>query len=226
MASTKKPLKKSKSKLTPRKKKSSSWSKSGLSVLSKNSGRLKALLSPYIFSAFSILLILAGAALIFMASTSSLNLDWKHPYIEKVQTAGKAAKVSQKPATLYIPKLNRVLNVSDGEVVNNRWTISQTGVSYLKTTPAPGSKGNSVLYGHNLKNILGDLYLLQNGDSIYVVAQSGEFVKYQVFETKEVTPDSIEILDNANDSRLTVYTCSGFLDTARFVVVARQTNYI
>lgn len=212
MASTKKPHKKSKSKLTSRPK--------------KFTGRYRELISPYIFSAFSILLILIGAALIFMASTSSLNLDWKHPFLpKKTELINQISQPLPKPQTLYIPKLSRTLQISEGTVLGNRWTISPTGVSYLATSAAPGS-GNSVIYGHNLANILGDLYLVQNGDPIYVVLSTGNIVKYQVFEQKEVTPETVGILDPSEDSLLTVYTCSGFLDTARFVVVAKQTNFI
>ena len=41
---------------------------------------------------------------------------------------------------------------------------------------------------------------------------------------KEVKPNAVEILESADDSRLTIYTCSGFLDTARFVVVAKKAS--
>ncbi|MBI3341892.1 sortase, partial [Candidatus Curtissbacteria bacterium] len=51
---------------------------------------------------------------------------------------------------------------------------------------------------------------------------SGKIVKYQVSDEKEVTPESIDIINATTDSRLTVYTCSGFLDSARFVVIAKQ----
>lgn len=213
MARPNKPNKKGKNKLGP------SQKKLGPGITAK----VRSIAKNILLTALPILTIVTGATLIFIASTSSLNLDWKHPFLaEKTPVVDNTGKISRKPATLYIPKLNRVLAVSDGEFVGDRWTISQTGVSYLKTTPAPGSKGNSVLYGHNLSNVLGDMYLLQNGDSVYVVSQNGALVKYQVSEIKEVTPDSVEILNNSKDFRLTLYTCSGFLDTARFVVIAKQ----
>ncbi len=175
----------------------------------------------------SVTLILVGSALIFGASTTSLGLDLKHPFLKpKTQTAAQVFVPSKEPATLYIPKLSRTLAVSEGEVVNDRWSIAPSGVSYLKTSAAPGNVGNSVLYGHNRQNILGDLYLVKKGDNIYIVVKSGNIVKYEVTETKEVTPESVEILNSSADSRLTLYTCSGFLDSARFVVIAKQTNFI
>ncbi|OGD99509.1 hypothetical protein A3H87_04405 [Candidatus Curtissbacteria bacterium RIFCSPLOWO2_02_FULL_42_37] len=132
----------------------------------------------------------------------------------------------EKPAKLYIPRLAKILYISDGQVVDNRWTISETGVSYLTTSAIPGQVGNSVIYGHNRNEILGDLPQVVDGDPIYVILESGDFVKYQVAETKVIQPSQVEILNQSADSRLTIYTCTGFLDTARFVVVARQVGLI
>lgn len=165
-------------------------------------------------------LILFGSVFIFWASAGFINAPF---FLNPVKTLAPAGfSVEQNaPKTLYIPKIGKVLAISPGQVVDNRWVISETGVSYLTTTPLPGSSGNSVLYGHNKWDILGRLVDLKPGDIIYVVSQKGDIAKYTVFETKEVTPNQVEILNNTSDSRLTIYTCTGFLDSARFVVVAR-----
>ena len=155
-----------------------------------------------------------------------MGLDLSHPFLEQEQKLQSPESFKPQPSLLYIPALSRKLSISEGTVVNNRWTLSPTGVSFYSYSATPGNGGNSVIYGHNLANILGDLYLVQNGDPIYVVLTTGDIVKYRVTEEKEVTPQSIEILSQSNDSRLTVYTCSGFLDSARFVVVAKQTEFI
>lgn len=187
--------------------------KSGLKVILK-----KALLSQI----SSFVTIILGAVLIFMASTSFLNLDLKHPFLSKpvVEIA------SIRPIRLYIPKLNKALAIEVGEVVDNRWSISQTGVSFYKDSALPGSNGNSVIYGHNLKNILGDLPNLTNEDKIYIILSDGSFAKYEVFNKKAIKPDQVEILNQTQDSRLTIYTCSGFLDAARYVVVAKLQNAV
>ena len=129
-----------------------------------------------------------------------------------------------KPAKLYIPKLAKILYVSDGYVADNRWTVSQTGVSFLTTSALPGKRGNSVIYGHNLKDILGGLPTLAIGDHIYVTLTNGEIIRYEVSEKKEIKPTQVEILNDSKDYRLTIYTCSGFLDQSRFVVIAKQVS--
>lgn len=166
-------------------------------------------------------LILLGVVLIFLGAFDSLNLSNS---INKSKE-GAAQEVSDpvtKPAQLYIPKLAKVLEISDGEVIDNRWTVAESGVSYLTTSAMPGNIGNSVMYGHNKAKILGGLPYVVKGDPIYVVMTDGRSIRYEVFETKQIKPTQVEILNQSEDSRLTIYTCSGFLDTARFVVISKQ----
>lgn len=125
------------------------------------------------------------------------------------------------PNTLYIPKLARVVNVVDGQFANGRWTVSRTEVSYYVSSAVPGNRGNSVFYGHNWANILGGLDKLTRGDQVYVLMASGDFVKYEVFDTFEVWPSQVEILNPSTDGRLTIYTCKGLFNEKRLVVIAK-----
>ena len=120
----------------------------------------------------------------------------------------------------------RILYISDGYVQGDRWATSQTGVSYLITSALPGKTGNTVMYGHNTVDILGGLWRVHEGDYIYVVLTNGDFIKYQVAERREIDPTQIDIINPSNDSKLTLYTCSGFLDTARFVIIGKQVQEI
>lgn len=126
-----------------------------------------------------------------------------------------------QPVKISIPTLGRTLDVTGGHYVNNRWTVSEAGVSFLTTSALPGQTGNSVFYGHNRTKILGGLPNIKNGDSIFVNTQSGNMFEYIVFETETVKPTKVEILSQTKDKRLTIYTCEGFLDQARFVAYAR-----
>ena len=167
----------------------------------------------------SLFLIIFGAAILVYVSFQNVNFVT----IPKPPVNSQSTNQSlPKPTKLYIPKMQKILYVSDGFVQNDKWVIAQTGVSFLTSSAVPGQNGNSVIYGHNTKDILGGLWRVQNGDFIYVVLQDGQFVKYEVFERKEISPTQVEILKNTDDSRLTIYTCSGTLDTARFVIIAQK----
>lgn len=41
------------------------------------------------------------------------------------------------------------LPIVPAQIAGGKWEITKNGVSYLTTSPLPGSEGNSVLYGHN-----------------------------------------------------------------------------
>ena len=176
-------------------------------------------LSPYTRYFFSLFLIILGAGIILFAAINKSVAQ-----IPSQKETSQGSQYLPKPTKLYIPKLAKSLYVSDGYVTDNRWTISETGVSYLTTSAIPGQTGNSVIYGHNRNDILGYLPQVTAGDPIYVVLASGDYVKYQVAETKVIQPSQVEILSQSADARLTIYTCTGFLDQARFVVVAQMTD--
>ena len=175
----------------------------------------------HISRAFAIFLILAGAGLIFWSAFRQ-GYGWQtanqaEPQFNQEQTD----KEAPKPAKIFIPRLEKTLEVSDGFIKDNRWTISKTGVSYLTTSGKLGEAGNVVLYGHNTQDVLGGLWKVQAGDIVEVTDSEGNVHKFEIFERKEVKPNTVEILESTEDSRLTIYTCSGFLDTARFVVIAK-----
>lgn len=165
-------------------------------------------------------LIIFGAGLIFWVTYQHI---WESgpQKISQSQAVEQRIKANSKPTKIYIPKLQRTLDISDGYVENNRWKVATTGVSYLTTSGTIGKVGNAVIYGHNTTNILGGLWMVQTGDFVEVTDNNGKVYKYEIFERKEIKPSEVEILNQTNDARLTIYTCSGFLDSARFVIVGR-----
>ena len=105
-------------------------------------------------------------------------------------------------------------------VNNNVWETTKAGASYITTSPLPGQKGNSVMYGHNWSNIFGNLTKAKIGQEITVTFGNGTIETFEVAYISEVSPEASSILAPSQDNRLTLYTCSGFLDTKRYVVVA------
>ena len=137
---------------------------------------------PYIRILTSLLLVIFGAGILLYASIQKIG------FITKPKVPAQASQDGlqvAKPLKLYIPRMSKMLEVSDGYAQGDRWEVSQTGVSYLTTSALP-RKGNTVIYGHNTKDILGGLWRVQEGDYIYVVLTNGDFVKYQVAQRKEI----------------------------------------
>lgn len=126
-----------------------------------------------------------------------------------------------RPSLIKIDSVNISLPIIPAEIKNNKWEATTQGVSYLKTSAVPGETGNSILYGHNWASLLGNLKKVKPGEKIVVIYSDGTVKEFLVEYSLEVKPDNEDILQNSSDSRITLYTCSGFLDSKRLVVVAK-----
>ncbi len=139
--------------------------------------------------------------------------------VNSVPQASKAA-----PQTVYISRLGIRLNVYEGSIKGSKWEVSSKGITHLSGTPFPGEAGNSVFYGHNWTSLLGKLPDVIPGDLIEVEFDGGVNKSFVVNYIFEVSPNDSSIIEKTKNPQLTIYTCSGFLDTKRFVVVAFPVN--
>lgn len=132
-----------------------------------------------------------------------------------IHTAGEPL-----PESIQIPSISANLSIIPTTIHGKSWETTSNGVSYLKSTPPPGSVGNSVMYGHNWKSLLGNLHQVKPGQKIVITMNDGVKKEFKVEYTAVVDPSQTYIIDNTKDTRVTIYTCTGFLDSKRFVVVA------
>lgn len=123
------------------------------------------------------------------------------------------------PTYIEIPSLYIALPIFPAKIINGEWEATTQGVSYLVHSPVPGEYGNSILYGHNWTNLLGSLPNIKIGDKIIITNAEKKKLTFEVQYTALVTPDEVSILQPSKDNRITLYTCTGFLDSHRFVVV-------
>lgn len=167
----------------------------------------------------SLVLILGGLGLVFFAGTRGFDLSLKNqePSASVVEVKSDFAKIK----SINIPKIKRELTVSDGSFVNGRWEVAAEGVSFYTDSNLPDEGGNTVLYGHNKTRILGGLVDMKEGDRIELKLNNDKVLQYEVSEVKTIKPSEVGILDQTEEHRLTIYTCTGFLDSARFVVFAK-----
>lgn len=129
-------------------------------------------------------------------------------------------RMFSNPARIKSARLGIDLPVEATRISNGTWETSQNAVSYLASSPIPGSQGNSILYGHNWPGLLGKLTKAVPGDIIQVVDGHGSVSTFRIDTTAVLTPKDASVLNNTDDIRITIYTCTGFLDTKRFVATA------
>lgn len=141
--------------------------------------------------------------------------------ISPVQAVENNETLEVKPIGIKINSLNLSLPVIPSEIKNNEWEATTKGVSYLTSSVTPGETGNSILYGHNWASLLGNLRKVKPGEKIAIIYSDGSVKEFLIEYAIEVKPDNGDILQNSSDSRITLYTCSGFLDSKRLVVVAK-----
>lgn len=124
------------------------------------------------------------------------------------------------PSRLVIQTIGVDLPIVPSEIKNKKWSDTKTGVSYLSSSPLPGEEGNSVIYGHNWQGLLGSLPSVTPGDIISIVYSDGSTKDFEIEFTTTVDPSQTGVLASSKQKRLTVYTCTGFLDSKRFVATA------
>lgn len=125
-----------------------------------------------------------------------------------------------RPSKVIIDSAKIDIPVTQSEIVSDVWEIADSGASFLKGSSAPGFGGNIVIYGHNKNAIFGRLKTIKKDDEITLLNENGEMFKYKVSEILTVNPDQIEVVSPTNYEVLTIYTCTGFLDSKRLVVKA------
>ncbi|MEK7581475.1 MAG: sortase [Patescibacteria group bacterium] len=170
---------------------------------------------------FSIFLILLGVVLVGYAASKNFDFNIQRSNNPTTQQPVTTRTQFSKIKSISIPKIERDLAVSDGKFENGRWEVAAEGVSFYTQSALPEAGGNTVLYGHNKARILGGLVDMRKGDMIELRLENGELRNYEVTETKTIKPTDVSILSTSTDTILTIYTCSGFLDTSRFVVLAK-----
>lgn len=137
------------------------------------------------------------------------------------QAAIQSTKNIDIPVEIIIPSVQIDLNVDPGEIKNGVWLISGSGATFLNTSAAPGSGGNTVIYGHNLKKIFANLPYLSIGQKISVKTKSGKIYNYVADQKYFVGPDRVDLVSPTNTDELTIYTCWGLFDSQRALVVAK-----
>lgn len=170
-------------------------------------------------------LIVTGSAMIF-ASLYLYSLRLKptrlaiSSYTAPFVAADEKVQPAKQPVGIKIARVGVELPIIPSKITDSKWETSAEGVSFLMTSPIPGEQGNSILYGHNWENLLGPLVRVEPGDTIEIIYIDGSSRSFRIEYTATVPENQIGILNETSDVRLTIYTCTGFLDSERFVAVA------
>ncbi len=132
---------------------------------------------------------------------------------------------AQKPASAAVPlriTVGERINVPIVEAgrVNGVWGISDTSANHVHQSAQPGQQGNIVIYGHNLNTIFGYLVDAKVGTLVKIYTTDGKAYQYKISDIHVVSPSQTDLLKPTEVETLTLYTCTGLLDSLRFVARA------
>ncbi|PWU22493.1 hypothetical protein C5B42_05760 [Candidatus Cerribacteria bacterium 'Amazon FNV 2010 28 9'] len=168
-------------------------------------------------------LLCIGIGLLFMGY-SGVHFSLEH---RALVLSASEVKTYQQVAPVHVPTPTHIfikwfidVDVSNAALVDGQWAVSPTTASYLVQSAAPGQRGNIIIYGHNLRSIMGNIRALKGGERVVVTTEDGAIHTYRVTQTTEVDPSDVRLLQPTKTETLTLYTCSGLLDSKRFIVRA------
>lgn len=154
----------------------------------------------------------------------------------------KLTKEITPPGTrIIIPSINTnvpVIDVPEDKLIDRNWTALEndiqsalrSGVVHYPGTPSPGQSGNVVITGHSsyypwdpgrFKDVFAVLHNLKQGDEIIVFHKQQKYT-YKISDVSKVFPYEVDVLNDFNDDRLTLITCTPIgTNLKRLIITAK-----
>jgi LPXTG-site transpeptidase (sortase) family protein len=124
------------------------------------------------------------------------------------------------PNHIIISKVNIDLPIEETTINHGVWQIADNGASHLTISANPGEKGPIILYGHNTTERFGPIRWLSIDDQIRITTTDKKIHTYKIIKKLTVSPDKLDVFTKNSGETLIIYTCDGFADLQRFVVLA------
>lgn len=157
------------------------------------------------------------------STTESTSFSQEPVSVDKRLLLAATDKFSKKspPVRIIIPELNIDIPVREARVVNGYWEVFPDVAGFGLGSAYPDELGNQVIFAHARDGLFLKLKDAKIGKNIYVFTKDRWYF-YKVTEIKDVWPSQIEVIAPTKDQTLTLFTCSGFLDSKRLIVTAKS----
>lgn len=127
-----------------------------------------------------------------------------------------------KPVHIKAYPVGVDVSIKDGVIKDGVWAIYPKDAIYLLGSAGLGDSGNTIIYGHNRDDVLGPIRWAKLGSFIDIRGSDGKDYRYEVTKIDTVDPDNLSYIQPTKNETLTLYTCTGFLDSKRFILVAER----
>jgi len=125
------------------------------------------------------------------------------------------------PSRIEVADISVDLPVKLAKIVEGYWEVFEDTAGWGEGSGVPGHPGNQVIFAHAKQGLFQPLQNIQEG-MVITISTDKEIYEYEVKEIKSVHPNQIEVIEPTFDETLTLYTCSGFNDEKRLIVIAKR----
>lgn len=125
------------------------------------------------------------------------------------------------PERIVLPSQKIDLSVRESKIINGYWEVFDDVAAWGEDSGLPGKSGNQVIFAHAREGLFLPIKDSKIGEKIYVFTKDKWF-SYEIKEIKEVFPNQKEVIEPTLDETLTLYTCSGFKDSKRLILIAKR----
>jgi len=167
----------------------------------------------YLFSGILLLLIFSGWRFHQARVLSFWSKELPQPAI---------SKTGEIPVLIKSFPLGVNIKIKESNIQNGVWQIFSDAASHLESSARIGEGGNIIIYGHNKNEVLGPIRWAKEGEKIELVDATGKEYYYEVVKVEIVDPSNLTYILPTNEETLTVYTCIGFMDSERLILVAKK----
>lgn len=131
-------------------------------------------------------------------------------------------RIGEIPVLIKSYPLGVNIKIKEAGIQNGVWQVFPDSVSHLEPSARIGESGNIIIYGHNRNEILGPIRWAKEGTLIELFDKNGIKYLYKVLKTDVIDPSNLTYILPTKEETLTIYTCTGFLDFKRLIVVAKR----
>jgi len=154
-------------------------------------------------------------------SSSPSETIIEEPYTIDQKLLTKPKEKKNPPVRIVIPSLAIDLQVKEARIIKGYWETFSNAAGFGLGSAYPGEVGNQVIFAHTRPGLFLPLKKIKEGDIVYVMTVD-KWYKYKVVKIQEVLPRQKEVIGPTVDETLTLFTCSGFVDNKRLIVVAKR----
>lgn len=156
--------------------------------------------------------------LVFGIILISVFFVWRYHQVRilsfNTKEVAKSEFIGIKPTHIKAYPVGVDIDIKPAVIVNGVWPVFPDTAGFIN------NDNNLIIYGHNKDNILGPIRYIKIGAIVEITGSDNKNYKYEVTKTDTVDPNNLEYIKSTDIETLTLYTCTGFLDSKRFIVVA------